>query len=58
MAWTWYLALDTQFFIISPFIIIIIYKHFKTGLFISIGIMIASYITQIIIMFKMNISSS
>ncbi|XP_033121019.1 O-acyltransferase like protein-like [Anneissia japonica] len=32
MGWSWYLANDMQFFVISPFLIILLYKNWKIGL--------------------------
>ncbi|XP_041476434.1 nose resistant to fluoxetine protein 6-like [Lytechinus variegatus] len=42
MGWSWYLANDMQFFIISPFIIIVLYKNGKAGLCLVASVMMVS----------------
>jgi len=32
MPWIWYNAADSQFFLISPFLIFLLYKNYKAGL--------------------------
>ncbi|XP_071490397.1 O-acyltransferase like protein-like [Diadema antillarum] len=42
MGWTWYLANDMQFFIISPIILVILYKSRKAGLALITSLMAVS----------------
>ncbi|XP_072178868.1 nose resistant to fluoxetine protein 6-like [Diadema setosum] len=42
MGWSWYLANDMQFYIISPFILLMLYRNGKTGLALLTSLLVAS----------------
>ncbi|XP_011672917.2 O-acyltransferase like protein [Strongylocentrotus purpuratus] len=42
MRWSWYLACDMQFFIISPIILIILYKNVKAGMALVTTVLLVS----------------
>ncbi|XP_071511122.1 nose resistant to fluoxetine protein 6-like [Diadema antillarum] len=42
MSWSWYLANDMQFFVISPIILVILYKSRKAGLALITSLMVIS----------------
>lgn len=50
MAWSWYLANDMQFYVISPIILFFLYKKPKIGLGILSALMLAQLITCGVIM--------
>ncbi|XP_038052246.1 uncharacterized protein LOC119724969 [Patiria miniata] len=43
MGWSWYLANDMQFFVISPIIIYLLYKYSKLGLGLIVALCLASF---------------
>ena len=49
LGWTWYLANDMQFFLISPIIIYALWRNIKKGVFLSALLLIASTVTPFII---------
>ncbi|XP_071492150.1 nose resistant to fluoxetine protein 6-like [Diadema antillarum] len=42
MGWSWYLANDMQFYIISPFILLVLYRNGKAGLALLTSLLVAS----------------
>ena len=58
MGHTWYLAMDTQFFILSPIIILTIYNYFLPGLITILSIMFLSFGIQYIVLYYYQISSA
>ncbi|XP_031635860.1 O-acyltransferase like protein [Contarinia nasturtii] len=54
MLWSWYLADDTQFFIVGAFILIIAVRHFKVASTMLIVFMVSSWITTGFIAFQNN----
>ena len=45
MGWTWYLANDMQFFVITPFILYALWKNFPLGIGLSSGLLFAATAT-------------
>ncbi|XP_055326560.1 nose resistant to fluoxetine protein 6 [Sitodiplosis mosellana] len=54
MLWSWYLADDTQFFIVGAFILIIAVKHFKVASTMLIAFVVSSWATTSLIAFQNN----
>ncbi|XP_037932591.1 nose resistant to fluoxetine protein 6-like [Teleopsis dalmanni] len=54
MLWSWYLANDTQFYIIGVVILIIGVRHFKFSAFTTIVFLVSSWITTAVIAFSNN----
>jgi len=45
MGWTWYLANDMQFFIITPIILYVLWKNLEFGLALASGLLVAGTLT-------------
>ncbi|KNC30260.1 hypothetical protein FF38_14520 [Lucilia cuprina] len=54
MLWSWYLANDTQFYIIGAIILIVSVRHFKLSAFTTCVFLVLSWITTAIIAFTNN----
>jgi peptidoglycan/LPS O-acetylase OafA/YrhL len=54
MLWSWYLANDTQFYIIGAIILIVAVRHFKVAATTLVGFMISAWITTGIIAYNNN----
>ncbi|XP_011213223.2 nose resistant to fluoxetine protein 6 [Bactrocera dorsalis] len=54
MLWSWYLANDTQFYIIGAIILIIGVRHFKLAAFTTLFFLVSSWITTAVIAFTNN----
>uniref|UniRef100_W8B935 Nose resistant to fluoxetine protein 6 n=1 Tax=Ceratitis capitata TaxID=7213 RepID=W8B935_CERCA len=54
MLWSWYLANDTQFYMIGAIILIIGVRHFKISAFTTLFFLVSSWITTAIIAFTNN----
>lgn len=53
---TWYLAVDTQLFLIAPFIIYILWRWKKSGLVVLAILVLASIATNFFFIFTYNLS--
>ncbi|KAK3607209.1 hypothetical protein CHS0354_031706 [Potamilus streckersoni] len=58
MAWSWYLANDMQFFVVSPILLIALYKSPIIGGIVSSIFLIASFITSGVIASVNNVSAN
>lgn len=54
MLWSWYLADDTQFYIIGAIILIIAVRHFKMASSILVVFMLSSWATTAYVAFSYN----
>lgn len=54
MLWSWYLADDTQFYIIGAIILIIAVRHFKVAAITLAFFMMASWVTTAVVAFNHN----
>ena len=45
MIWSWYVADDTQFYIVGAVILILATSHFKTATFATIALLLSSWLT-------------
>lgn len=52
MSWSWYLANDTQFYIIGILLLIISVKHLKIATTFFVGFLLVSWITTAMITLK------
>jgi len=58
MGWTWYLALDMQFFLLAPILLFIYLKSRRWGIITIIALFIGSFILQIVLAIVYNLSLS
>jgi peptidoglycan/LPS O-acetylase OafA/YrhL len=56
--WTWYICLDMQFFLITPFLLILYFKSKKWGIIAIISLIIASFIVSTILSVVYGLSLS
>lgn len=58
MGWTWYLPNDMQFFLLLPPLVYLLYRFRIVGIFVNLGIMLASFIVSFIILMIEDFSPS
>lgn len=49
LAWTWYVSMDMQFFIVAPLVIYVYLKNKKVGVIVNLILTISSIVTSIIL---------